>query len=136
MEATSLRFAAAARTLGLVARREGLDVPGFRSPPRLTEVDRTLRRRGDGAAVVAIRLKGRPWVAVLADMIDGVVAANRLQGADAARARTRLWSAVEADTGRPDPARGRETAGARSPSSRRTSARPPLRAVPNPPRVA
>ena len=26
-----------------------------------TEVDRTLRRRADGGATVAIRLKGRPW---------------------------------------------------------------------------
>ena len=132
MEATSLRFAAAARTLGLVARREGLDVPGFSSPPRLTDVDRTLRRRGDGAAVVSIRLKGRPWVAVLADMIDGVVASNRLQGADAARVRTRLWSAVEADTGRAEPSRSKRA----TPSARPATGRPPLRAVPDPAQVA
>jgi hypothetical protein len=132
MEATSLRFAAAARTLGLVARREGLDVPGFRSPPRLVDVDRTLRRRADGAAVVSIRLKGRPWVAVLADMIDGVVAANRLVGSDAARVRTRLWSAVEGDAGRAEPTRPPRAAA----SGRSGAGRAPLRAVPDPARVA
>lgn len=132
MEATSLRFAAAARTLGIVARREGLDVPGFRSPPRLDDVDRTLRRRGDGAVVVSIRLKGRPWVAVLADMIDGVIAANQLSGASAARVRTGLWSAVEGDSGRAEPTRPPRAAA----SARPSSARPPLRAVPDPARVA
>ncbi len=126
MEATSLRFAAAARTLGLVARRQGLTVPGFRSPPRLAEVDRSLRRRADGGATVSVRLKGRPWVAVLADMIDGVIAANGLEGAEAARTRTRLWAAVEGDTGRPEPERPPRAAA--SAGARR--GRPPLRAVP------
>lgn len=126
MEATSLRFSAAARTLGLVARRQGLAVPGFRSPPRLAEVDRTLRRRADGGATVAVRLKGRPWVAVLADMIDGVIAANSLQGAAAAAVRTRLWAAVEGDAGRVEPTRPPRAAAAARPRDGRL----PLRAVP------
>ena len=125
MEATSLRFSAAARTLGLVARRHGLDVPGFRSPPRLAEVDRTVRRRPDGGATVAIRLKGRPWVAVLADMIDGIVVANGLEGASAARVRTQLWGAVEGDVGRTEPTPPRSAARARRPTSS-----PALRALP------
>jgi hypothetical protein len=95
MAATSLRFASAARTLGVVARQRGLVVPGFRSPPRLAGAERTLRRRRDGGSVVAILLRGRPWVAVLGDMIEGVIVANRLAGADATRARTALWSALE-----------------------------------------
>jgi hypothetical protein len=132
MEATSLRFSAAARTLGLVARRQGLTVPGFRSPPRLAEVDRTLRRRADGGTTVAIRLKGRPWVAVLADMIDGVIAANALEGAEAARVRTRLWAAVEGETSRAEPARPPRAAG----TGGSRGARPPLRAVPGDARVA
>ncbi len=95
MEATSVRFAAAARSLGTAARRRGLAVPAFRSPPRLVGVDRSLRRRADGAVVVAVRLRGRPWVAVLADMVEGVVVANRLSGADADQCRGVLWAAVE-----------------------------------------
>jgi hypothetical protein len=95
MEATSFRFASAARTLGQAARHRGLVVPGFRSPPRLAGAERTLRRRDDGGVTVAIRMRGRPWVAVLADMIEGVIVANRLAGADATRARTALWTALE-----------------------------------------
>lgn len=101
MEATSVRFAAAARTLGDVARAAGLTVPSFRSPPRLVGVDRTLKRsmRSDGTvdAVVSVRLKDRPWVSVLADMIDGVLVANDLTGPTAGAARAVLWAAVELD---------------------------------------
>lgn len=97
MEATSLRFATAARTMAQVARGEGLVAPSFRSPPRVLGIDRSIRRRRVGPPLVSIRLRDRPWVAVLADMVDGVVAANDLRGADAARLRTLLWQAVEAD---------------------------------------
>jgi hypothetical protein len=100
MEATSLRFAAAARSLGSVARSAGLEVPGFRSPPRVSGVERTLRRRPDGAVVISVRIKGRPWVSVLADMIDGVVVTNGLEGPAAGAARTAMWTAVEADVAR------------------------------------
>lgn len=97
MEATSLRFAAAARTIGSVTRAAGLEVPSFRSPPRISGVERTLRRRPDGAVVVSVRIKGRPWVSVLADMIDGVIVTNGLDGPAAGAARTAMWAAVEAD---------------------------------------
>jgi hypothetical protein len=92
--ATSLRFAAAVRVLGHAARARGLDVPGFRSPPRVAGAERTLRRRADGGATVAVRLRGRPFVAVLADMIEGVLVANGLSGTEATRVRTALWDAV------------------------------------------
>lgn len=95
MEATSVRFAGAVNSLSDVARRQGLTVPAFRSPPRLVGCERTIRWRADGGATVAIRLKGRLWVQVLADMVDGVVATNGLQGPEADRARTALWTAVE-----------------------------------------
>lgn len=94
MEATSLKFANAARSLGQAARLRDLVVPGFRSPPGLAGVSRTLRRRR-GVPSVAVRLKGRPWSAVVADMIEGVVAANGLTGAKADRARAALWLAVD-----------------------------------------
>jgi hypothetical protein len=95
MEATSLRFAAAARAVGHVARQHGLMVPGFRSPPRVPGADRTLRRRPDGGAVVSVRLRGRPWMASVSDMVDGVVVANRLTGPDADALRRALWAALE-----------------------------------------
>jgi hypothetical protein len=88
--ARTVEFATAARTLAREARRRGLVGPSFRCPPRLVGVDRTIRRHEDGA-IVSVRLRGRPWAAVLADMIEGVVAANRLQPPHADRLRAELW---------------------------------------------
>ena len=93
MESTSVRFAGAARDLGRAARLCGLTPPAFTSPPRLAGVSRTIRRRPNGVTI-AIVLRGRPWAAVLADMIDGIVAANELSPTDADRVRMALWLAV------------------------------------------
>jgi hypothetical protein len=93
MEPTSLRFARLARTLGEVARAQGLRAPSFRSPPRLAGVSRSIVRRGSGVTV-AVALRGRPWAAVVADMVEGVVAANCLAGVAADRTRATLWEAV------------------------------------------
>ena len=95
--ATTVEFASAARALTREARRRGLVGPSFRCPPRLVGVDRSIRRRPDGA-VVSIRLKGRPRSAVIADMIEGVVVANDLRSPRADRLRTELWTALEAAT--------------------------------------
>lgn len=103
MEATSLHFAAAARTLGDAARRRGWIVPSFRSPPRVPGADRTIRRRGTPSPTVAVRYRQRPWNAVLADLIEGVVVANGLAAAQADACRTALWGALEADDGAASP---------------------------------
>ena len=90
MESTTIRFADAARVLTREARQRGLVTPGFRCPPRLVGVDRTLRRRS-GSPVISVRVRGRPWPVVLGDMIEGVVAANDLPPPAATRLRTELW---------------------------------------------
>jgi hypothetical protein len=107
-------------------------VPSFRSPPRLEGVDRTMKRQVDAAGVeavtVSVRIKGRPWVSVLADMIDGVIAANRIEGPTAGAARTVMWAAVEADAMRgthPEGAVGPSGPGARVRSSRNSPRRAP-----------
>ncbi len=92
--ATTFDFASAARTLSGEARRRGLVVPGFRSPPRLVGVDRSIRRR-DGSAVVAVRVRDRPVSAVLADLIEGVVVSNGFVAPEADRLRNELWEALE-----------------------------------------
>ncbi len=97
MEPTSLRFARLARTLGEAARAQGLRAPLYRSPPRLAGVSRSIVRRGPGVTV-AVALRDRPWGAVVADMVEGVVVANRLAGVAADHARAALWEA--ATTGR------------------------------------
>jgi hypothetical protein len=92
--AVSLRFAHAVRQLTAVARAHGLVLPGFRSPPRVAGAQRTVRWRADGTAVVAVQLRGRPWPAVLADLVEGVVVANRLGGLDAEACRRLLWDSL------------------------------------------
>ena len=92
--ATTVEFAAAARTLTREARRRGLVGPSYRCPPRPVGVDRSIRRRPDGA-VVSIRLHDRPRGAVIADMIEGVIVANGLRPPAADRIRTELWVALE-----------------------------------------
>ncbi len=94
--ATTLQFAEAARALSQAARAKGLIAPAFRSPPRLSGVDRSIRHR-DRHYVVAVRTRGRPWVAVAADMIEGVVTANGLVGGAAVRVRGAMWAVLGFD---------------------------------------
>src|SRR3954452_4390096 len=95
---SSLDFSHAARSVADAARRAGWQVPSFRSPPRLAGVQRTMRRRADGSLVVAVRIHGRPWPAIVADLVEGVVVANGFDGAAAQSCRERLWAAVSSTT--------------------------------------
>ncbi|MEX2293537.1 MAG: hypothetical protein WD691_07080 [Acidimicrobiales bacterium] len=99
MQSSSLRFARAVQSLGAAARTQGLVVPGFRSPPRLVGVQRSIKR-WPGGSTVAVVVRGRPWAAVQADLIEGVIAANALDSPAADRARADLWNALDGD-GRP-----------------------------------
>ena len=98
VQSSSLRFARALQTLAAAARARGLSVPGFRSPPRLSGVQRSIKR-WSGGATVAVVVRDRPWAAVLADLVEGVVAANGLEGAAADTARSALWEALVDDRG-------------------------------------
>ncbi len=94
---TALGFASAARQLTLAAQRRGLDCPLFRSPPELPGMLRSLRRNRDGSVTVSVVVRGRNRLAVLADMIDGVVVANNLEFGDASQVRDELWSAISSE---------------------------------------
>ena len=48
----------------------------------------------EDGAIVAVRLRGRPWPAVLADMVEGVVTTNQLVAPHADRLRAELWEVV------------------------------------------
>ena len=90
-------FSWAGRSLAHAAARLGLVAPSFRSPPAVPGVDRTLRWQLDGGgAVVAVRLWGRPFAAIRADMVDGVLAANGVVrgSVEAARLRSLLEEVV------------------------------------------
>lgn len=87
------RFWELARAVVGEARRHGLVVPGFRSPPRLVGAVRTVRR-SPGGGMVAVAWRGRSPAAVVADMVDGVVLVNGLAGPEAAACRQLLWSGL------------------------------------------
>jgi hypothetical protein len=88
-------FADAARRLGAATRAGGLVVPAFRCPPRVPGAARTVRRY-PGGAVVSVTLKGRARDEVAADMVEGVLVVNRLEGEAALRFRTALLEAIGA----------------------------------------
>ena len=98
---TSLDFGAAARSLAQASHLRGLVVPVFASPPSRSDLDRSIRRR-NGSPVVSIRLRNRPRGAVLADMIEGIVVANYLEGARADLVRSALWLAIDGEDGKGD----------------------------------
>ncbi len=62
-------------------------------------MQRTIRRRR-GVPTIAVRLRGRPWPAVVSDMIEGIVVGNGLSGARADRIRAALWLAIDNSTER------------------------------------
>jgi hypothetical protein len=95
--ARSIRFAATVHCLTLACRAEGWQLPSFRSPPSVEGVSRTIRRRPDGSRVVAVVLHDRPWSAVVADLIEGVVVANDLRDTAADRCRGCLWDHCAAE---------------------------------------
>jgi len=97
MPPPSIRFARAVQALAASARAQRLMVPGFRSPPRLRGVQRSIKR-WPGGATVSVVVRGRPWPAVQADLVEGVVAANSLSGPRADQARAALWRALEEPT--------------------------------------
>jgi hypothetical protein len=93
-------FAAVARALSDQARRLDLVVPGFRSPPRIVGVDRTIRRfaEHESGGLISVAVRDRPLAAIVADMIEGVIVLNLLAAADAARVRAALWRALDHST--------------------------------------
>jgi hypothetical protein len=95
----SLRFAETVRRLVASARPLGLATPTFRSPPGLAGATRTIRRRPDGAVVVAVAVRDRPWAVVEDDLIEGIVRTNALGGPAAERCRTALRSAMAEASG-------------------------------------
>jgi hypothetical protein len=100
VEAGALLFSQAARRLGAATRAAGLTVPAFRCPPRVAGALRTIRRY-PGGAVVAVRLRDRPFADVASDMVEGVLAVNRLDEAAADRMRPLLGQAVDPEVDQP-----------------------------------
>ena len=93
MQSDTVSFSLAVRAVAGEARRMGLTVPGFRSPPKVAGVDRTIRW-SRGQPIVAVRIMGRPLADVVADVVEGVLVANGVPLRDL-RLRRRLLMAIE-----------------------------------------
>lgn len=96
MASLSLRFSESVRVLADATRRAGLVVPAFRSPPTDPDVDRSILRRPSGDIIVGVKLKDRPFAAVLADLIDAIIVVNEVAAADQGPVRRSLWAALAA----------------------------------------
>lgn len=116
--ASAAEFSETVRAVAALARSGRLEVPVFRSPPRRSGVDRTIRRRPGGPSVVAVRRDGRPLAAIQSDVIEGVVAANWLDGERADRFRHAAWARLDDD---------RRTGGSGRAAQRASGERPPAR---------
>ena len=96
-EGPSITFSRIARLLAAETRRRGLVPPGFKCPPRADGIDRAIRRYAGGQAVVAVRVRERPFDAVMEDMVDGVLVTNGVvtRSEQGRRLRAELLEAVE-----------------------------------------
>ena len=94
-QGTSSKFAVVAGLLADAARAWGVRPPGYRSPPARPGINRSLRREL-GGVVIAVRVAGRPFDAVVVDMVDGLFAVH--PGCDSPGRRRQVW-ALLADEG-------------------------------------
>lgn len=88
-------YADMAQQLSDLAKSGGLEPPVFQSPTRLANANRTIRRRKNGTAVIAINLLRRTVEDVQSDMIDGIITATSLDSDRAERFRTAAQRVLE-----------------------------------------
>ena len=91
-ESVSIQFSITVRTLGRIANQLGYVTPQFRCPPPSAQYQRSVRRNHDDLSI-SIVIRGRPWLAVLADIVEGFVIANAKSGQDS-EIRNILWDTI------------------------------------------
>ncbi len=87
-------FAWSCQELRSACGRLGLVAPAFRAPPAVPGADRTLRRVPEGGVWLAVRIRERPWEEIRRDLVEGILAANEVDAATAARLRPQLEEVV------------------------------------------
>ena len=92
-ESISIQFSIAVRTLGRIADQLGYRIPQFRCPPPSAKYQRSVRKTGEENLSISIVIRGRPWLAILADIVEGVVIANTQSGQDS-ELRNILWDCI------------------------------------------
>lgn len=91
-ESVSIQFSITIRTLGRIAHQLGYQTPQFRCPPPSAKYQRSVRRNNDVLSI-SIVIRGRPWLAVLADIVEGFVLANAKLVQDS-EIRNILWDCI------------------------------------------
>ena len=92
-ESISIQFSIAVRTLGRIADQLGYRIPQVRGPPPSAKYQRSVRKTGDENLSISIVIRGRPWLAILADIVEGFVIANTQSGQDS-EIRNILWDCI------------------------------------------
>ena len=92
-ESISIQFSIAVRTLGRIADQLGYRIPKFRCPNPSAKYQRSGRKTGDENLSISIVIRGRPWLAILADIVEGFVIANTQSGQDS-EIRNILWDCI------------------------------------------
>jgi hypothetical protein len=76
MSTTSIEFSNFALEISQACRGLGIKVPMYRTAPPGTSTRRRIRRFEDGSSLITIATHGRHNAEVLADMVEGAIAAN------------------------------------------------------------
>ena len=95
-ESYSIKFVKVVRTLERIANQRGFNVPTFRSPPPTAKFQRTVKKQPDKKLIISIVVRERPWLAVLADIIEGFVLANKPSNRES-ELRDLLWDSISSN---------------------------------------
>jgi len=92
-ESYSLKFVKVVRTLERIADQRGFTAPAFRCPPPSAKFQRSIKKLDDNKVTISIVIRERPWLAVLADIVEGFVIVNKLSGREP-ELRNLLWDSI------------------------------------------
>lgn len=92
-ESYSVNFVSVVRTLGRIANQREFISPSFRCPPPSAKFQRSMRNLGEGEITISIVIRERPWLAVLADIVEGFVIANKSLERES-ELRNLLWDSI------------------------------------------
>ena len=92
-ESISIQVTKADRTLGRIADQLGYRIPPFRCPPPSAKYQRSVRKTGEENLSISIVIRGRPWLAILADIVEWFVIAKTQSWQDS-EIRNILWNCI------------------------------------------
>ena len=92
-ESYSIKFLKVIRTLERIAGQRGFVAPSFRCPPPSAKFQRSIKKLDNDKVTISIVARDRPWLAVLADIVEGFVIANSSSERES-ELRNLLWDSI------------------------------------------